>query len=189
MKTIHKVKIYTKVGDDGESRLFGGKKVQKDIPRIEAYGTVDELNSALGAAASFLKGKEIFSIIKKIQNDLFDIGAELANPKKTTHATNKKMLFNKSKTDDLDNIIDQIDNKLPPIKEFIIPGGTNAASLMQLARTTARRAERRVITLSKKENTNPNILMYLNRLSDLLFVLSRYINHKAKTKEIFWSKK
>jgi cob(I)alamin adenosyltransferase len=189
MKNTPKSKIYTKAGDSGESRLFGGKKVQKDIPRVEAYGTVDELNSALGATASFVKDKKVFSIIKGLQNDLFDIGAELANSKNTAYDTNELMLFSKSNTEKLEIIIDQIDVKLPTIKEFIVPGGTNAASLLQLARTITRRAERRAVTLSKKESVNPNILMYLNRLSDLLFVLSRYLNYKAKIKETFWSKK
>ena len=188
MKPNRKVRIYTKTGDSGETSLFGGKRVSKDDLRVEACGSVDELNAALGTAASFIEEKKIFDTIRGIQHDLFAIGAELANPKEIGKNTKGIFKLGKSKIVNLESIIDQLDQNLPPIREFILPGGTNAASLIHLSRSIARRAERRVVALSKKEKLNPNLLMYLNRLSDLLFVLSRHINQKAKSSETTWKK-
>ena len=185
---MNKVKIYTKTGDKGKTSLFGGKRVDKNSPRIEAYGTVDELNTSLGVAASFVKVREIKSIIQKIQNELFNIGSELSNPQKIVRDTKSYIVLGKEKTLELESIIDQMDKKLPPLNQFIIPGGTNSASLIHLSRAVTRRAERRLVTLSKKESINKNILSYLNRLSDLLFVMSRYLNHEAKVKEKHWEK-
>ena len=165
---MKKVRLYTKTGDKGKTSLFGGKRVDKSSLRIEAYGTVDELNTSLGVASSFTRNPKIKSIIKKIQNELFNVGAELANPQNIAHDTKAKFILGKEKVLELENTIDQLDKNLPTLKTFILPGGTNSASLIQLARSTARRTERRLVSLSKKERINQNILVYINRLSDLL---------------------
>ena len=183
-----KVRIYTKTGDKGKTSLFGGKRVSKDNLRIEAYGTLDEFNASLGAAESFIKDKKIRRVIRNIQNELFNIGAELANPQNITHNTRVIFHLDKSKAEELETIIDQYDKKLPILNTFILPSGTSGAAFIQLSRSIVRRAERRLISLSKKEKVNPNILMYTNRLSDLLFVISRYINHKTKISEKTWKK-
>ena len=185
---MKKVRIYTKTGDKGQTSLFGGKRVSKDDLRIEAIGTIDELNAALGVSASFVDDKQILLVIKQIQNDLFNIGAELANPNKIGKDTKQLFHLDKPKILELEKIIDQLDNNLPTLNRFILPGGTNSASLLQLSRSIARRAERRLITLSRKERVNPNLLSYINRLSDLLFVISRHLNHKSKTLENLWKK-
>lgn len=185
MTKLHKSKIYTRTGDKGKTSLFGGKRISKDSQRIEAIGTIDELNSILGASASFVRDKKVLSIIQKIQNDLFNIGAELANPQEISSNTKRLSGLEKDKIEVLESIIDQYDKNVPTIKYFILPGGVDSASLLHLSRSVSRRAERRVISISK---VNPNILSYLNRLSDLLFVLARYLNNKAKIKETPWKK-
>lgn len=185
---MNKVRLYTKTGDKGETSLFGGKRIKKDDRRIEVYGTIDELNAALGAANSFIKTKKSKQIVSTIQNELFNIGAELANPQKISRDTKDLFVLNESKVIELENIIDQYDKNLPPLKSFIIPGGTSGASLIHLSRSIVRRAERTLITLSKKDRINPNILAYLNRLSDLLFVMARHLNHEARIKDSLWKK-
>ena len=183
-----KVRIYTKTGDKGETSLIGGKRVPKDSQRVTAYGTLDELNSALGLTSSFIKDKRVSSIIRKIQTELFNIGAELANPHKLGNNTNDYYRLEQYKVKGLENIIDQFDLKLKPINYFLLPGGSKAGSILHLARSISRRAERDLVALSKQEKINPNILAYLNRLSDLLFVLARYENSKANIKDIPWKK-
>lgn len=185
MENHVKLKIYTRTGDKGKTSLFGGKRISKDSQRIEAIGTIDELNSILGASASFVRDKKVLSIIQKIQNDLFNIGAELANPQEISRDTKGLSRLEKDKIEVLESIIDQYDNYLPTLRYFILPSGVNSASLLHLSRSVSRRAERRVISISK---VNPDILSYLNRLSDLLFVLARYLNNKAKIKEVPWKK-
>ena len=185
---MKKVRIYTKTGDKGQTSLFGGKRISKDNLRIEAIGTIDELNSALGASASFIKDKKILSLIQKIQNDLFNIGAELANPQEISSNTKLLIRLGKEEVYVLESIIDQYDSILPSLKSFILPGGTNSAALLHLSRSVSRRAERRIISISKVAKVNPNILSYTNRLSDLLFVLARYLNNKSKVKEVPWKK-
>ena len=183
-----KIKIYTKRGDKGKtSSIFGGW-VSKDHPRINAYGTIDELNASLGMAASFTKDKQILKILKHIQNELFNIGAELASYGKLKKKTGQYYKLEQSKIGSLEKFIDQYDERLPNLQTFIIPAGTNAASCLHLARTISRRSEREVVSLTKKEKVNPNILAYLNRLSDLLFVLARALNKKAGRKETLWKK-
>ena len=180
-----KSKIYTRTGDKGKTSLFGGKRISKDSSRIEAIGTIDELNSILGVSSSFISNKKVLLVIQKIQNNLFNIGAELANPQEIGKDTNSLIGLGKGDIDLLESIIDQYDSKLPSLKYFILPGGINSASLLHLSRSVSRRAERRIISISK---INPNILSYLNRLSDLLFVLARYLNNKSKIKDIPWEK-
>ena len=168
------MKIYTKTGDNGETSLFGGKRVSKDNVRIEAYGTVDELNALIGVAISETTDKSAEEVLRKIQNDLFVLGGDLAAPvngnKSKIPRTTDEMVKN------LENEIDTYENKIPELKNFILPGGTNVSALLHLSRTVCRRAERRVINLSNVEQINFEVVKYLNRLSDLLFVLARFEN-------------
>jgi cob(I)alamin adenosyltransferase len=178
------MKIYTKTGDKGETGLFGGERVPKDTPRIEAYGAVDELNSLLGIIRALRPNKRIDRILHGIQNDLFVAGADLA-----TRKTSKRSLIphvGLSQITFLENAIDALQSSLPPLKTFILPGGTAAASHLHYARTVCRRAERSAVRLSRSEDINENIVIYLNRLSDLLFVLARYANRSGKKKETKW---
>ena len=171
-----KIRIYTKTGDKGETGLYGGKRVKKTDQRIMAIGTVDELNSLLGVAATQSSFSEL---LEQIQNELFNIGAELANPEKvmeTFNLTEEKINF-------LEKQIDSVDKGLEPIRNFILPGGTYAASLLHHARTVCRRAEREIIKLNETTTVNPNLVKYLNRLSDLLFTLGRAENHGKKTEK------
>ncbi len=193
------MKIYTKTGDKGETSLFGGQRVPKDHLRTEAYGTVDELNSVLGIIRALNYDKQLDKILKALQNDLFIVGADLASPV----ANEVKPLISKSKNKArsyiprirkkniaaLERAIDAIEPKLKPLKSFILPGGSIIASYFHLARTICRRAERAAVSLSRHETLSGDILMYLNRLSDLLFVLARWANQKANVPEAKWKKK
>lgn len=183
-------KLYTRTGDRGETALFGGARVPKDHPRVTAYGTVDELNAALGVAASFVRQRRLVGILQRIQNELFDIGAELASgePVRRTKGGGAVFHLEPTMTGRLESLIDEYDARVPPLRAFILPAGTSAASLLHLARTVCRRAERAVVTLARSEPVNPAILTYLNRLSDLLFVLARYLNKAAKRPELPWRK-
>ncbi len=178
------MKIYTKTGDKGETGLFGGDRVAKDTPRIEAYGTVDELNSLIGIIRALRLGKKIDRVLLEIQNDLFVLGADLA-----TRKANKRLLIpriSRSHIASVEKAIDSFQLLLPPLKVFILPGGTAAASHLHYARTVCRRAERSAVRLSRTEEINESILVYLNRLSDLFFVLARYANRTGKKKETEW---
>jgi len=176
-----KSRIYTKTGDTGETSLLGSR-VKKTHQRIVAYGTVDELNSSLGLVLAFAGSATFQKIILEIQNELFNIGSELATVK-TTSQTIKPLL--EEKVIWLEKQIDLVDAKLKPLTYFILPGGSRASALLHQARTICRRAEREVIKLGEKEKINPVVGKYLNRLSDLLFVLARATNDK---KEIPWKK-
>lgn len=171
--------IYTKKGDKGETGLFDKEKgrVSKDSLRVEAIGSVDELNSFLGVCASLSESPETTSIIKEIQKDLLTIGSITAG---------SKLKFFKNKTTRFEKIIDEIEAKLPPLKNFIVPGGTNLASHLQYARSLSRRAERRMVALSKVEKVRPQVLTYLNRLSDTLFMLAREANFREGVKDELW---
>ncbi len=178
------MKIYTKTGDGGQTSLFGGKRVDKDDDRINAYGTVDELNSVLGIAVSFSESDEIKSVLKKIQNDLFTVGADLSTP-----LENKKVKVQRTSPEmvsALENYIDEYNEKLPPLRNFILPGGGSPAAYLHFARTVCRRAEREVTALSKKEEIGKEVIKYLNRLSDLLFVLARFENFNSGIPDIDW---
>jgi cob(I)alamin adenosyltransferase len=181
------MKIYTKTGDDGETGLFAGPRVQKDDPRIEAYGTVDELNSVLGLVRCAKPPDEMDRLLARVQNELFDLGAELATPDPKLRGTN---LITQQRVELLEKAIDHFDASLPPLKTFILPGGTPAAAWLHLARTVCRRAERRVVTLGDAANANlsPLMVIYLNRLSDLLFVLARAANQSAGVEDVKWGK-
>jgi len=178
------MKIYTKTGDTGDTGLFGGDRVTKDAPRIEAYGAVDELNSLIGIIRALRSSKKIDQVLRKIQSDLFVLGADLA-----TRKANKRSLIpriSRSHIASVEKTIDSLQLSLRPLKAFILPGGTVAASHIHYARTVCRRAERSTVRLSRSEEINENALVYLNRLSDLLFVLARYANHTGKKKETEW---
>lgn len=165
--------------------LFGGRKVSKDALRIDAYGAVDELNSMIGLIRSFKPHSSIDMVLHSIQNDLFVVGADLATPigiKKLT-----VMRIQKSHVTALEKTIDSLDAKLPALKTFVLPGGSTNASLLHFARTICRRAERRIVQLSRKENIGESITSYMNRLSDLLFVLARYSNFIEQHDEILWT--
>jgi len=178
------MKIYTKTGDKGETSLFGGQRVLKNDLRVECYGTVDELNSVLGLAVTEITESEIIKVIQKIQNDLFDLGSELATP------INKKSIprISSGNISYLEKSIDKFEKQLPELKQFILPGGTKGASLLHLARSVCRRGERLVVSLSKNVSISDDIVIYLNRLSDLLFVLARFENFVQNFPDINWEK-
>ena len=176
------MKIYTKTGDKGKTTLYGGQRILKSDLRVETYGFVDELNSLLGVVISVLPDKKIKNNLLDIQSDLLDIGSSLANPKvkKIQNLEKKVMKF--------ENDIDQITKKLPPLTNFILPGGSLGASMLHFARTVCRRVERRIVSLSQKETIDFQILVYFNRLSDLLFTYARYINLVDKNQDVIWKK-
>lgn len=170
-------KIYTRTGDKGATGLGGGVRVDKDHPRVEAFGTVDELNSVIAMVLACELPDEVRAVLIDVQNDLFDLGSELAQP--------GKQLLPEEYVTRLEQILDRFNDALPPLQEFILPGGGMAAANCHLARTVCRRAERRVVTLGKSETINPISLHYLNRLSDLLFVLARVLA-RAHDGEVLW---
>ncbi len=179
------MKIYTKTGDAGETGLFGGPRVRKDCARIEAYGTVDELNAVLGAARCEPLAAEFDALLARIQNELFDVGAELATPEPESKSVST---IGAPHIATLETAIDQWEEVLAPLKQFILPGGTRAAAQLHVARTVCRRAERRVITLAANEPVSSSLIIYLNRLSDLLFVLARAANHLDGRPDVAWQK-
>ena len=176
-------KIYTKTGDKGKTALASGKRVSKDDYRIQAYGTVDELNSILGIVRVKASVK-VKKIISDIQNDLFDLGADLATPEQKKYKF-VPLRITRKQVDRIEKSIDQFNKKLKALNSFVLPGGSESASFLHNARTVARRAETRIVSLSKKENINNDTIRYINRLSDLLFVLSRVENQNGK-KDILW---
>ena len=185
------MKIYTKTGDKGETSLLGGTRVKKYDLRIEAYGTVDELNSHIGLIRDQKIDKGIFNNLIKIQNDLFTIGAMLATPSDKEKLKSGKDRLNIPKIDDgeiefLEKEIDRMNTLLKPMKSFILPGGHTTVSFCHITRCICRRAERITVELNEKETVNKNILIYLNRLSDYLFVLARKLTLDTKANEILW---
>jgi len=179
------VKIYTKTGDLGLTGLLGGARVPKHAPRVAAYGDVDEANAALGAVIA-LAGAPLARLLGRVQKDLFAIGARLADPTHKVAARRAKAAVTSAHVRRLERVIDARERELPPLRAFVLPGGTKAAALLHQARTVARRAERSVVALSHDAPVEPGILVYLNRLSDLLFVLARYENHRAGLVEERW---
>jgi cob(I)alamin adenosyltransferase len=180
------MKIYTGRGDKGETSLFSGEQVDKDSPRVAAYGSLDELNSILGVAQAFCLNQKVRETVGSLQNELFTAGTDLA-----TRNTGKRKInrIQKKNWRQLEARIDLLQESLPPLRDFILPGGISGAALIHLARTVCRRAERLLMTLKKKEaDVNPELIVYLNRLSDLLFVLARYENILEGGKEELWQK-
>ncbi len=189
MESSHSPRIYTKTGDAGETSLFGGGRVPKDHPRVDAYGCIDELNSAIGVAVSFLREPRIINELQGIQNELFNIGSELASETGGRAAEVGRLFLNPDdKIAALERLIDDNDSKLPALHTFVLPSGSQPGALLHLARTVCRRAERALVRLSREEALNPAIIAYLNRLGDLLFVLARYVNKAAGKPEIPWRK-
>ncbi len=185
-----KSKLYTRTGDRGDTALFGGRRVPKDHPRVEAYGTIDELNAALGVAATAIRQRKLVAAIQTIQNELFNIGAELASDP-TGRGRKKKgtvVRLDPAKAEWLESLIDEYDARVPTLRTFILPAGSAAAAALHLARTVCRRAERTVVTLARDEPVSPAIIVYLNRLCDLLFVLARYLNKVDRRPELPWRK-
>ncbi|MFC2074704.1 cob(I)yrinic acid a,c-diamide adenosyltransferase [Bdellovibrionota bacterium] len=180
-------KIYTKTGDEGTSGLFTGDRVPKHSPYLKAYGTVDELCAVLGIVHSELEDKELQEIIATIQKNLFQVGADLATPPKTEQEKQKVDRITKSNIEKIEEWIDLLDEKLSPLSKFILPGGSRVAAYLHFARTVCRRAERKVSELLEKYDANPEILIYLNRLSDFLFVLARSVNNQLGVSEIEWA--
>lgn len=174
-----KVKIYTRTGDEGKTSLYGGKRVFKNDIRVDAYGTADELNSLLGAALSKIKEEKVSNFISGIQEDLFLIGSTLAGAK-----SNLSIL--EIRVGEMERMIDWADEKLSELKNFILPAGAEDATFLFYARAVARRCERKIVKLDQKEPVDPKLLIYINRLSDLLFEMARYLNFKAGVKETIW---
>ncbi len=178
------VKIYTKTGDKGETSLSDGTRVSKRHPRITAFNNLDEVNSMIGIARSLNPGTRIDKILKQIQEDLFVLGSDLATPKPA-----EKRLIPRIKEEHvkfLERAIDACEDKLPPLKNFILPGGTLLASTIHMARALSRRAERKIIDITQAEELDPQILAYANRLSDCLFVLARLANFEASVEDTPW---
>lgn len=179
------MKIYTKTGDAGETSLFDSTRVSKADARVDAYGEVDELNASLGAARASLRDPDLASAIEAIQADLFALGARLADPSARIADRVMKAVVTSADVERLEQTIDRLEEELPPLRRFILPGGSPAGALLHLARTVCRRAERRVIGLGAGA-VDSLLVVYLNRLSDLLFVMARTANYRAGVSEIEW---
>lgn len=181
------MKIYTKTGDQGETGLFGGGRVPKDDPRVAAYGDVDELNSAIGVARAAGPPDLFDDLLQSIQRDLFSLGGHLAtpHPEKVRKALEKAEL-SADRIALFERTIDEADGELPPLKAFVLPAGTSKAAALHLARTVCRRAERSVVALAHGEEVPELFLVYLNRLSDLLFTLARLANHRDGHGDVTW---
>ncbi len=191
---IRITRVYTRRGDHGDTDLVGGVRVPKDSPRIDAYGTVDELNAAVGVARALNAPeirrhricRDLDAVLKKLQNELFDLGGELATP---AGAFQPGMFrVGAAEVEALENLLDRCQKDLAPLKSFVLPGGGRLSAALHVARTVCRRAERDVLRLMRHEDVGEWPLAYLNRLSDLLFVLSRWVGHHLKEKEFLWER-
>ena len=178
------MKIYTKGGDTGETSLFDQTRVSKADARVDAYGEVDELNACLGTARASIDDADIDGVLDRIQRDLFALGAMLADPNSRIAARVTRAALDEAAVTRLEQTIDRLDGALPPLRRFILPGGSKGGSLLHLARTVCRRAERRAVSLAGA--ADPIVVVYLNRLSDLLFVMARVVNHRAGMPEVEW---
>lgn len=183
------MKIYTRTGDDGRTGLFGGGRVPKDHARVEAYGTVDELNAVLGWALTLHLASSTRERLETIQHDLFALGATLATPP-AAEGRSRPLIpgLPTGRVEEMEGWMDDADETLPELKAFVLPGGNEAASALHVARTVCRRAERSVVRLSGLDDVDPDITRYLNRLSDLLFTLARLENHRGGGREVEWVK-
>jgi cob(I)alamin adenosyltransferase len=179
------VKIYTKTGDAGETALFDSTRVSKADPRVDAYGEVDEVNACLGAVRAAGVDPDIAATLEVIQRDLFAVGARLADPSSRIAGRVSKAAVGDTDVERLEHTIDRLEAEVPPLRQFILPGGTAAGAMLHVARTVCRRAERRVVGLGRTA-VEPAVVVYLNRLSDLLFVMARAVNHRAHVPETEW---
>ncbi|MDT3696340.1 MAG: cob(I)yrinic acid a,c-diamide adenosyltransferase [Ignavibacterium sp.] len=180
------MKIYTKTGDNGQTGLFGGERVPKFSKRIKAYGTVDELNSFIGYAITVVNSEDVKTILMDLQPKLFIVGADLATPQTEK---NKKLKITRtpdSFTSEIEILIDKFESQLEVLKKFILPGGSKGAALLHVCRTITRRAEREIVELSNSEEIGNNIIIFMNRLSDLFFVLSRFENKYSNIPDTKW---
>lgn len=182
------MKLYTKTGDDGTTSLFGGQRVDKDSLRVTAYGTVDELNAQLGLCSVACTDEQLRKMLTEIQSRLFDLGADLASPRDgaSSEVESSVPRITDAQGVELEPWIDQLWSEPPAMKEFILPGGTELAARLHVARTVCRRAERAAITLSRREPIGHGVVIYLNRLSDLLFAMARVANHRAGVADVPW---
>ena len=191
------MKLYTRTGDDGTTGLFGGDRVGKDDPRIEAYGAVDEVNACLGLVGAACSDetrsgqtpfhRRLQEIVAALQSRLFDIGADLATPAAARHES-KIVRIGEGHIADVEGWIDEIDGSNEPLETFVLPGGSEVAARLHLARTVCRRAERRMVTLARREPVNESAIVYVNRLSDLLFACARRANADAGIPDVPWKK-
>lgn len=189
---IRITKVYTRTGDRGETAVVGGRRIPKDSPRIVAYGTIDELNALLGIVRA-LAAKEkpagaarLIEILKRLQNELFDLGSELATPADAEYEGMWRV--SEAEVRDLERTIDECQKTLEPLKSFVLPGGGTLGAFLHQARTVCRRAEIEILRLSRAEPVSPFVLRYVNRLSDLLFVLARWIAKQAGEDELLWER-
>ncbi|MEE8536998.1 MAG: cob(I)yrinic acid a,c-diamide adenosyltransferase [Acidobacteriota bacterium] len=182
---VYLSRIYTRTGDRGTTALGNGKRVSKSTPRINAYGTVDELNSVLGMVLASRPPRALAGTLSIIQNDLFDLGADLCVPQKASEKSGEALRLRSGRVVHLELAIDRLNARLKPLHSFVLPGGTRVAAWLHLARTLCRRAERDVVALSQSEPVNSQVIMYLNRLSDLLFVMARHAN-RGPGAEVLW---
>jgi cob(I)alamin adenosyltransferase len=179
---VRLTRIYTRTGDAGETSLGDGSRVTKLDPRIQAFGAVDELNSLVGLALAAVPGPAIAGVLGRVQNELFDVGADLSVPFEVAG----RLRVEQDAIDRLEAECDAFNEELPPLKSFVLPGGTEAAARLQVARAVCRRAEREALAASERVEVNPLALVYLNRLSDLLFILARAANAEAGVDEPLW---
>ncbi len=184
-------KIYTKTGDKGETSLYGGTRVSKAAARVESYGTLDELNALIGLAKSEISDEKVLSQLQKIQFDLFTVGSEAATPTDKMLLANGKnrldLMISEKEIIELELWMDDFDAELEPLRFFILPSGGKAAATVHVCRTVCRRAERAMVFLNETEEVRPELIKYLNRLSDYLFILARYISKISGEKEDYWN--
>ena len=180
------MRIYTKTGDAGRTGLIGGSRVRKDQLRVAAYGDVDELAAVLGVAKAHSGDSALEALLHDVQRDLFAIGAQLADPKARVASRKAKAAVTSAQVERLERAIDVREREMPPLTAFILAGGSPAGAFLHLARTVCRRAERTVVALARRQKVYPMVLVYLNRLSDLLFVLARHENHRGGRPEDRW---
>ena len=184
-------KIYTKTGDKGETSLYGGTRVSKAAARVESYGTLDELNAFIGLAKAEISDEKVLSQLQKIQFDLFTVGSEAATPTDKMLLANGKnrldLMISEKEITELELWMDDFDAELEPLRFFILPSGGKAAATLHVCRTVCRRAERAMVFLNETEEVRPELIKYLNRLSDYLFILARYISKISGEKEEYWN--
>lgn len=185
------MKIYTKTGDKGQTALYGGTRVSKASARVESYGTIDELNSFIGVAKSEIKDEKVLNQLKKIQFDLFTLGSESATPTDRLTMANGQsrlaLMITETEIEELEGWMDDFEKDLAPLQYFILPGGGRSATSLHVCRTVCRRAERSLVFLNETEEVRPELLKYLNRLSDYLFVLARHISKLNNESEEYWN--
>ena len=185
------MKIYTKTGDKGETSLYGGTRVSKAAARVESYGTLDELNAFIGLAKAEISDEKVLNQLQKIQFDLFTVGSEAATPTDKLILANGKnrldLMISEEEISELEHWMDDLDAELEPLQFFILPSGGKAAASIHVCRTVCRRAERAMVYLNETEEVRPELIKYLNRLSDYLFILARYISKISGEKEDYWN--